>query len=214
MKTLCQCKFMPSTQVATTLTADTASCGYCFSAALKLLTPACIYQGKFSFSVVNSTFLYDICCIICCQGSSFCDQSPGWQDINCHIPVFTSLCRCSIMVSCVFFLCVCVCRKAIGKKSLHWMCRRLRKNLSCQKHCQGDCAAVNCLERVSVWSSCQLARLAFARIKGRFLPNPNPRFEETRGFLFRAISWFCLQNERQANAIANNRPINVPARSR
>ena len=30
---------MPSTQVATTLTADTASCGYCFAAALKLLPP-------------------------------------------------------------------------------------------------------------------------------------------------------------------------------
>ena len=84
---------------------------------------------------------------------------------NCHIPVFASLwlslCRCSIIVICVFF---CVCRKAIGKKSLHWMCRRLRKNLSCQKHCQGDCAAVNCLERVSVWSSCQHVRLAFARM--------------------------------------------------
>ena len=49
------------------------------------------------------------------QGSSFCDQSPGWQDINRRIPVFACLYRRSIMVICVFFVCV-------GKQSARRVC--------------------------------------------------------------------------------------------
>ena len=70
---------MPSTQVATTLTAaGTASFGYCFPAALKLLPPACIYQGSFSFAVGNSTFLHDIVALSAVK-EVLCDQSraPG-----------------------------------------------------------------------------------------------------------------------------------------
>ena len=68
----------------------------------------CMHLSRvFFFRCGNSTFLYNICCIICCQlRKSFCGQSPGWQDINRRIPVFASLCRCSVMVICVFFVCV------------------------------------------------------------------------------------------------------------
>ena len=137
MKTLSHCNFMHAVHTSCRYSHgswDTASCGFCFATALQFSAPIDVplskvvffWCGKFyppvwyvALSAVEEVLYVAI------------GWALGWQKIysknnyRCR-PVSATLCRCLVMVICVF---LCVERQTRSKKSLHWMCQRMGKNV-------------------------------------------------------------------------------------
>ena len=90
-----------------------------------------------------------------------------------------------------------VCRKAIGKEESALNVSKAKKKKSVLPKTLPGRLCSSELFREGISMIFMPARASGLRqdVRTRFLPNPNPRFEETRG-----LPWFCLQNERQAKA--------------